>query len=48
MNGRRFEDNEEEEGPSSDVLEPMSTEGEDMPIERSFDDKEEEEAIKDL
>ena len=40
MNGRSFKDNEEEEeGPSSDVLEPMSTEGEDMPIERSFEDK---------
>ena len=45
VSGSRFED-KEEEGPSSDVLEPMSTEGEDTPIERSFEDKEEEEAIR--
>ena len=45
VSGSRFED-KEEEGPSRDVLESMSTEGEDMPIERSFEDKEEEEAIR--
>ena len=45
ISGSRFED-KEEEGPSSDVLEPMSTEGRDTPIERSFEDKEEEESMR--